>query len=257
VQLHRWLEGHVTVRSLRGGIIQFESTLEDPDLARDIVEAYSVATRERLAQIARRQTEYKRDVLVRLVSDASARLARAKGAYDTFRLRNELVIPELALQNESAQIPMLEGAIRSKQIELQTARQFNTDQNIAVQQLLAQLSGLQQQLAAARATSPNSRNSLGSAVTASRRGEQLLRDVQIAQSLYDNYMKFLEGTSVEDMTSTASVRVLEPPYIDTARQVNWTFLALAMALGLLWIAIEFYRLRPAVGERIVVRDTYA
>lgn len=92
---------------------------------------------------------------------------------------------------------------------------------------------------------------------ASRRGEQLLRDVQIAQSLYDNYMKFLEGTSVEDMTSTASVRVLEPPYIDTARQVNWTFLALALALSLLWAAIEFYRLRPAVGERVIVRDTYA
>ena len=255
--MHRWLEREVTIRSLRGGIIQFETTLKDPKLAYQLVDAYSAASRERLAQIARSQTEYKRNVLVRLVTDASNRLARAKGAYDRFRLQNEAIIPELALQNENAQIPMLEAAIRAKQVELQTARQFGTDENVTVQQIIAQISALQSQLAAARATNPVQRDSLGRAVYVSRRGEQLFREVQIAQSLYDNYMKFLEGTSVEDMTSTASVRVLEPAHVDTARQVNWSFLALAMALALLWAAIEFYRLRPPVGERQVVRTTYA
>jgi capsule polysaccharide export protein KpsE/RkpR len=253
-EMHRWLERNVEIRSLRGGIVQFETKNKDPDLARDLVGAFADATQEELARISRRQTDYKRGVLIKLVTEASNRLARARGAYDTFRLSSRYANPSESIEAIGSQIPLLQGAIRSKEVQLTAARQFATDENMNVRQILAELKALRAQLAQAEATNPAQKDSVGRAVLASTQAEKLQRELSIAQTLYDSYMRFLEGTSVEDMTSTASVRILERPFVDTKRQVNWAPLAAAIALFLLWMAIEFYRLRPPVGERMIVRE---
>ena len=91
---------------------------------------------------------------------------------------------------------------------------------------------------------------VGEAVDVSTRLYDLERELNLARSLYDNYQRYLEGTMVEDMTSTANMRMLEEPYVDTERQIWWPAMAGAIALMLLWIAIEFYRLRPPLGARL-------
>ena len=257
VAMHRWLEKKVQIRTLRGGIIQFEILLTDGDLGRDIVAAYADATQGQLARISQRQTEYKRDVLVKLVTEASDRLARARSAYDNFRLSNRAPIPEVSFQYVAQRIASLEAAINAKDVEISAARQFGTDQNLKVRQLLVERSLLQRQLADAEATNPTQNSTVGQAVVASARGEQLSRELSIAQLLYDNYRRFLEGTSVEDLTSTANVRILEPPFIDTERQVNYGFLAAAIAVLLIWGAAEFYRVGPPAGDRMMVRESHA
>lgn len=257
VAMHRWLEREVDVRSLRGGIILIEMQIKDRDLARDIVAAYAAATRERLGQISRAQTEYKRDVVLKLLGDASARLAAARTAYDTFRLQNRFGDPEMSLGAISSQIPTLEAAIRAKQVEITAARQFYTEGNIQLRQRIAELQALRSQLASAKATNPAQSNSVGRAVVASSRAQMLQRDVAIAQTLYDGYRRFLESTTAEGLASGANVRILEPAYVDTDRQINYLPVALALALALLWAAAEFYRLRPPAGNRVVVREEYA
>ena len=250
IAMHRWLEENITIRSLRGGIVLIETLNSDAVLAKDLVGAYASAIQDELAKISRRQTEYKRDVLIQLVTESSERLARARGAYDTFRLRSRYADPDTSLDAMSSQVPRLQASIRAKEVELNAARQFATDDNMSVRQILAELGALRRQLAEAEATSPSQRDSVGRAVAASTQAERLERELNIAQRLYDSYMRFLEGTAVEDLTSTASVRLLEQPFIDTERQVNWGPLAAAIALFLLWAAMEFYRLRPPVGERL-------
>lgn len=257
IAMYRWMEDAVTIRTLRGGIIQYEVFSKDAELARDIVGAYAAATQTRLSQISRRQTEYKRDVLVKLVGDASDRLGRARAAFNDFRLQNRYANPGFDISEIGKQIPMLQEQIKRKQVELNAARQFGTDENLQVKQILAQIGALQGQLNQAQATSPQQQNSVGKIVETSTQAEKLQRDLSIAQSLYDSYFRYLEGTSVEDLTSTASVRILEPPFIDTARQIDYRFAALALALAMLLVAIEFYRVRPPTGDRVVVRETYA
>jgi uncharacterized protein involved in exopolysaccharide biosynthesis len=257
VETHRWLEKQVDIRSVRGGIIVFESMMKDPKLAEDLVGAYSAATQERLAQINRRQTEYKRDVLLRLVTDASNRLARAQSAYDSFRLKTRYSDPESAIEAIGERIPALEAAIKAKEVQLNAARQFYTEENMNVRQLVAERNALLSQLAEAKATNPQQSNSVGRVVRASTEALRLMRELKISQALYDSYMRFLEGTSVEDLTSTASVRILEAPYVDTDRQIDYRFAALAIAIALLWAAIEFYGLRPPVGHRTIVRERHA
>lgn len=257
IALHRWLERKVSIRSLRGGIVLIETYNDDPDLARDIVAAYSEATRERLAEINRRQTEYKRDVLLKLVGEASDRLAVAQSAYDTFRLSTRYGDPAQAIEAIGDRIPTLEAAIKKKEVELAAARQFATDDNMMVRQIVAELQALQQQLAQAQATSPAQSNSVGRVVQASTQAEKLLRELNIAKGLYNSYMRYLEGTSVEDLTSTASVRILEVPFVDTSRQYNYAALAIGLALLMLAAVVEFYRLRPPPGDRVKVRERHA
>ena len=256
IEIHRWLQDKVDVRSLRGGIISIEMYDRDEDLARDIVGAYGRATQERLAEISRKQTAYKRDVLMKLVADASSRLQIAQSAYDQFRLRNRYADPRASMEAIGEQIPALEGAIKGKQVEIASAEKMFTDNNVALIQLRTQLAALQQQLAVAKATNPQREDSVGKLVTASSQLYKLERDLGTAKALYDSYMRYLQGTAVEDLTSTANVRVLEAPYVDTQRQLYLPALAGAIALFLLWVAIEFYRLRPPVGDRLTIRHVH-
>lgn len=257
IETHRWLDDEVEVRSLRGSILLIEMHHRDADLARDLVEAYADATRARLAEINRRQTEYKRSILMKLVSDASNRLARAQNAYDSFRLRTRYGDPEAAMEAIGGRIPVLEAAIKAKDVQLNAARQFYTNENMIIRQLASERDALVNQLAEAKATNPNQVNSVGRVVRASTEADRLERELYVSKMLYESYIRFLQGTSVEDLTSEASVRILEPPFVDTERQFDYRWLALAAAIALLWAAVEFYRFRPPVGDRVVVRERHA
>jgi uncharacterized protein involved in exopolysaccharide biosynthesis len=246
-KLHRWLADKVDIRSLRGGIVLMDMQSRDPALAKDIVGAFAGATQDRLAQISRAQTGYKRDILLKLVSDASEQLSEAQARYDSFRLRNRAPTPTMAVESVSERIPQLEGEIKKQQVDLAAARQLYTDDNNVVRQMRAQLSALQSQLAEVRATNPTDDSSVGKAVSTSSQLFKLERDLNIARALYDSYLRYLQGTAVEDLTSTANIRILEPPYVDTERQIFMPAAAIAIALFLIWGAVEFYRLRPPPG----------
>lgn len=247
LQTDRWLEREVDIRTLRGGIVQMEMINGDPELARSIVGAFGEATRSQLGIISREQTDYKRQVLLKLVHDASDRLARAQFAYDTFRLKSRYSSPSMAINALGDRIPQLESEIRSKKVDLNAAREFGTDQNMRVRQILAEIDALNEQLQQVRSVAPDEQSSVGRVVRDSTEVDKLKRELDLSQSLYDNYKRFLQGTSVEDLTSYANVRVLEPAFIDNDRQINPVALAAAGLLLALALALEFYGMRPPVG----------
>jgi tyrosine-protein kinase Etk/Wzc len=248
LQTDRWLERRVVIRSLRGGILQFELLHSDPDFALSVVNAYSDAVSKQLGIVARKQIETKRDILLDLVNRANDRLTRAQEAYDTFRLRTRYGDPLNAIEAIGDRIPLIEGEIRSKEIELAAAQQFVTNDNMRARRIVAEIGALREQLQVARSTSPLRPESVGRVVRESTQADRLSRELDISLGLYENYKRFLQGTSVEDMTSTANVRILEPPFIDSTRQINLLPLSIGLLLLLLALAVEFYALRPPLGH---------
>ncbi|MBU6396198.1 MAG: hypothetical protein KGQ75_16630 [Sphingomonadales bacterium] len=249
IQAQRWLERWVDVRIMRGGIIEIELDSQNPELARSIVETYANAVREQLGIISRQQTAYKRKILEDLVENAAERLEKAQAAFDTFRISSRYGDPEEAIKDVAKKVPSLDEQVENKESELNAVRRFATDDNILVKRVKVELEELQRRRAIAMEAEGAQRGTVGQVVTESTKAFRLKRELDVAQSLYDNYKRFLQGTSVEDLTSTANIRILEPAYIDPDRQYNLPALALGLALLLLALAIEFYKLRPPVGDQ--------
>ncbi|CAM3246814.1 Chain length determinant protein [Sphingomonas antarctica] len=247
VEAQRWINREVEIRSLRGGILQMTAQMDDPVLAQQLVGAIATATRERLAGISQAQTAYKRRILERLVGDAGDRYARAQAAYDRFRLQTRYSDPGRSIEAIGERVPAIQAAIKAREVELRAAQQFGTGQSFAVQQIQAEIIALRSQLRQAESLDGADAYSVNRVVRQSTEVEKLNRELTIARSLYVSYQRFLEGTSVEDLTSGANVRVLEPPYIDPAPQFRTLPLVLLIAVLALLAAIEFYQLRPPLG----------
>jgi hypothetical protein len=250
ISLQRYLQQRVDIRSLRGGIIVIEMQNRNSNLAREIVAAYQSAVQEELGRVSRRQTVYKRGVLEQLVSDASDEFGRAQSAYDEFRLRNRYAEPRAAMAAIGDRVPMLESTIRGNEVALASARELYTDRNLTIRQMEAELSALRLQLAEAKSTVLTQDQGIGQLVQNSSRLYRLERDLEVAKSLYDSYVLYLRGTASEDLTSDANLRLLEPPHVDTERQLWLPGLALFIAIFLMWFAIEAYRLRPQPGGAV-------
>lgn len=249
LEAKRFLNREVEVRSLRGGMVQIETKQRDAAFAEALVQAISDATRQRLAVINRQQTGYKRKILEQLVVEAGDRLDRAQSAYDNFRLQTRYSDPRTAIDAIGDRIPALQAAIKAKEVQLNAARQFATEDNMSVKQIVAELDALRQQLTQQQALNPTEENSVGRVVEQSTIGKRLERELMISQTLYEGYNRYLQGTAVEDLTSNANLRLIEPPFIDTSRQINLTFALIGSIILLLGVAIEFYRLRPPLEAR--------
>lgn len=243
----RWLARNVDIRSLRGGILQMELKFDDPDLARSIVAVWADATRSQLADIAIRQTEYKRGVLEKLVAEAKVRMARTQANYDRFRVNRRTAEPSYEIGSISGRIEGLRESIKAKDLQLRYALNFATRDNFQIKQIETERASLQAELSRALAQRSNSQDTLGNVVTAGTQLFFLERELVIARSLYDNYNRFLLGTYVEDLISTANIRVLETPYIDTERQLNFLPLTAGVLLLLLGLAFEMQMLRRPTG----------
>ncbi len=249
VAANRWLERNVDIRIQRGGIIEISTRNSDPELAKLIIESFTNATRRRLAEIGKEQTQYKRTVLTELVEETDKRLARAQENYDRFRRRTRYAQPTSAISAIGERIPQLQQLVKAKEVALYAARQFYTDDSLQIRQILAELKALRSQLAEAQTVRPGEKYSVGMVIEESTEARDLERKLFIARALYDNYTRFLEGTSVEDLTQTAVLRVLEPPFVDSTRQINLIPALLGILVLLGGLAVEFYLARPPVGNR--------
>ena len=251
IKLHRWLDNEIEIRALRGGIILIQMDYTDKKIAQDIVAAFSNSTRDELSKIQQRQTKYKKDILEKLVAQSGLRLSRAQSEFDTFRLQNGYGDPGISFGALSSRIPGIRTAIEDLNRRIAAANKFLTPENISMIQLQAERIALIDQLNEALDTRPGVRaGTVGEVVDASTKSNELDRELRVARTLYTNYLRYLEGTVVEDLTSSANIRMLEQPYVSTERQYRWSLLAAAIALFLLWMAIEFYRLRPPLGAPV-------
>lgn len=242
------LESKADVQAMRGNLLHIEIRDADANRALFIARAYSGAMRDRLAQLSREATADKRTILDARFAEARERLSRAEGAVSAFRRANQLVTPDTQLDLAVQQLATVQGQLKAKQVELQTALQFGTPQNFQVERIRAEVSALQEQVRAAdeRVRSGGGLTAAGIAPIALRY-QNLMRELKFSEALYDSYTRYLEGAAIEELTAEYNLQEIEPPFIDPDTHFNTVPLALLILVLMLGLAAEFLIIGPPRG----------
>jgi tyrosine-protein kinase Etk/Wzc len=242
------LQRTTEVRALRAGVLEIEVNGRDPGEVVKAADIYARVMQRRLAELSRAQTAYKRGVLDDRMREATDRLSRAERAITTFRQRNRVVTPDAEMEEAVSQSASLRRQYQSAQVELERTRRFNSDGSFVVKQLEATLVALQRQIDTAQ-SKVRSQSGLTASGIAPRalEYEQLQRDLKFAQALYDSYLRYLEGTEIENLTADFNMQIIEPSFLDTGLHVNIVPAILLAIMALLAFAAEFIYLRRPVG----------
>ena len=251
--LLRKLDDAITVRALRGSILSIETKNHDPKFATVLVSTYVDAMRSRFGELSRAQTAFKRRILQNRFIDSNRRLRAAERRLNEFKLRNGIPDPDSALGAASARLPGLRDQLRDKLSQIEVRRQFVTDENFELQVAQAEIEEVRRQIELAKKRDVNDPTSVDWAVAKRTEYDQLDREVNYAQTLYSSYKRLIDGTALEDLVSTGSLRMLEEPHVDPSYQFNMVPAVLFVLLVALGIAFEF-RLFDPRGKAPVRED---
>lgn len=250
-----WMDRHVDVHLLLGGVMEIETKLYNPERAREITGAYAAAIGRSLATFGRQITANKRKVVELRFGSSQARVADAEAQLANFRRANNLADPQMQLGNALSQRATLEGQLQAKQVQYQAQSQLLGPENTELIALQNEIAGLRQQIA--RTTTPA--NEVGGPNVAGLTGIQLryldlYRNLRFQQALYEIYQRSAEQVAVEELaTESASyVQVIDNAHVDPHRQYNNWAIGLLAGLVLLALFTEWYV--PVSGLKLRAED---
>lgn len=243
-----YLDRHVDVHLLLGGVMEIETKLYDPERAQRLTDAYSSSISRQLARFGQQIIRNKQRIVKRRFEDATNRVANAEAALDAFRRAHNLAEPEQQLGSELAQRAGLEAQLQAKQIELQTTSEFRAPDSNELAAIRSDIAGLRAQIArtASPSTSAAGPNVAG-LTELSLRYLNLFRELKFQQSIYDVYQRSAEQVEVEALAaeSASYIQVIDPAHLDPHRQYNIWAIALFGCVLLLALFTEWYA--PTTG----------
>ena len=243
----RRLDRIVSLRAMRGSMIQVGAKTHDPEFGLQLVTVYSDVVRIRAGQLIRNQTAFKRQVLRNRFKDATDRKIKAEADLAAFSKKYGMPAPDSALDTAAARVPALRNQVRDKESQLEVMRQFQTDGSYQIQMTLAEIAEVNRQIKVATTSGIQDQQSVDWVIQKRTQFADLARELDYAQDLYDSYKRLIDGTSFEDLVSDGNLRVIESPYLDPDYQVNLLPLCLLALVLALAAAVEFKLFTPNAG----------
>ena len=243
----RKLGKKVDIELLTGGVLEVTARDTDPAFAQRLVEGFSEAIKTRLAGLGQEQVRTKRAIVTARLAEANTALETAERDLNAFRIQNNLPSPEAELGAAVNTRLTLDAQIRGKEVEIETARRFQTDNSIRVRTLVSELAALRRQRAEADQAS-NGENALA---LSSQTAEyvRLYREQKFAETIMLVYRRFFEEVSVEALSAETTVQVIERPHIDPDRQFNLSGIALLLLVLLGAAFTEIYAPMTGLARR--------
>lgn len=243
-----WLEKHVDVHLLLGGVMEIETKLYDPARAQEITATYSKAIGSHLARYGRQIISNKQRIVEDRITDSRGRVGRAEADLSAFRRANNLAEPEQQLGAALSQRADLEARLRAKQVEYRTLSQLRGPESAELMALQSDIVGLQQQIA--RSTTPASDAggpNVAGLTSIQLRYLDLYRNLRFQQAMYDVYQRSAEQVAVESLASESAsyVQTIDPAHVDAERHYNIWAVALLGTIALLALFTEWYA--PSTG----------
>jgi len=243
----RKLGKKVDIELLTGGVLEVTARDTDPVFAQRLVEGFSAAIQTRLAGLGQEQVRTKRAIVTARLEEANTALEVAERDLNAFRIQNNLPSPEAELGAAVNTRLTLDAQIRGKEVEIETARQFQTDNSMRVRTLVSELAALRRQ----RAEADQAGNGESAVALSSQAAEyvRLYREQQFAETIMLVYRRFFEEVSVEALSAETTVQVIERPHIDPDRQFNLSGIALLLLVLLAAAFTEIYAPMTGLARR--------
>lgn len=229
------LSGKVDIEILTGGILEITARDSDADFAEQLVSGYMSSIQERLAALGHEQTAHKKEIVVSRLRGARFQLEDAEAKMNQFRLAHNLADPETEFSAAINRKLSLQSQLQMKELEIKTAKEFATGENIRIKTLTAEIGALRNALAATSADDGVNRLS-----SLSVEYLQLYRDVKFNESLVEIYRRFFEEVGIEELSAGHNTQIIEKPYIDPRRKFNMPAVGMLFALILLVFYTEYY-----------------
>ena len=243
----RKLAKKVDIQLLTGGVLQVTARDTDPVFAKRLVEGFSEAIKTRLSGLGQEQVRTKRAIVTARLAEANTALETAERNLNAFRIENNLPSPEAELGAAVSTRLTLDAQIRGKEVEIETARQFQTDSSMRVRTLVSELMALRRQRAEADQTSGGESALALSSQTAEY--VRLYREQQFAETIMLVYRRFFEEVSVEALSAETTIQVIERPHLDPDRQFNLSGIALLLLVLLAAAFTEIYAPMTGLARR--------
>lgn len=242
----RKLSRKVDIQLLSGGVLEVTARDADPAFALSLVEGFTSTIKARLATLGLEQVAHKREIVTTRLAEANTALESAEAALSSFRLQNDLPSPETELGAAVGRRLSLDAQIRAKEVEIEVARQFQTDRSLRVRTLASELAALRRQ----RQDAGEASDQTNAVALSSRQAEymRLFRDQQFAESIVEVYRRFFEEVSVEAMSAETNVQIIERPHVDPDRHYNLSGIALLLLVLLGAAFTEVYMPMTGLGR---------
>jgi hypothetical protein len=243
----RKLGKKVDIELLTGGVLEVTARDTDPVFAQRLVEGFSAAIQARLAGLGQEQVRTKRAIVTARLEEANTALEVAERDLNAFRMQNNLPSPEAELGAAVSTRLTLDAQIRGKEVEIETARRFQTDNSMRVRTLVSELGALRRQ----RAEADQAGNGENALALSSQTAEyvRLYREQKFAETIMLVYRRFFEEVSVEALSAETTVQVIERPHIDPDRQFNLSGIALLLLVLLAAAFTEIYAPMTGLARR--------
>jgi uncharacterized protein involved in exopolysaccharide biosynthesis len=236
------LSHKVSIIAIRGAIIQVQATDHDREFVQAFVGAIASAVQQRLAEISLKQAAEKREVTANRLQDASIRLAKAQDALNQYRLQKRLPAPELQLGTGVSNLAALQAQLAAKEVELKSLAEVATPNNIQMKVVQADIDSLKAEIAESQKTSGSA---LANVAVANTEYYDRVRDVTVAQLLYQVYSRYLDELTIDEMSAGQNVELIQPAFVNPRRQYNLAFVGILCLVIGLGVGAEYYM----VGNR--------
>ena len=253
-----WLDRHVDIHLLLGGVMEIETKLRNPDAATQITAAFADSIGRHLARYGRQIIANKQRIVQQRFADAGRRVGAAQAQLQAFRRANNLAEPQQQLSGALAQRANLEAQLEARQVQYESLSQVRGPENVELTGLRTEIAGLRAQIEKTvdPAIGPNGPN-VGGLTAVSLRYLDLYRNVLFQQTLYEIYQRSAEQVAVEELASESAsyFQTIDAPHIDPKRQYNiWAMAAFAGVI-LLALFTEWYAPATGLGRWRRVRTT--
>ncbi len=245
----RRIRNKLMVESIRGSILQITVKDHDPAFAQALAAAAAQSIQTRLSEINLGQTEERRGVAMNRMADATRRLADSQRALEQFREAHHLAEPVQQLGVAVGLLASLQAQVQAKQIEISTLETFTTKDNIRLQTAQAELKSLQGQAEKAKSAAYPDISSPEWLASEGATYFNLYRDERETETLYEVYRKYLEQVTIETLTSSQNMFLMQPAFVHPERQFNTAAVALLALIIVTAITLEFYIIAPPPGRQ--------